>query len=177
MKKALIFLAVFVPMYLQAAFRSIPLEDIEADRIDIHGEKIFLQGSVKVICEIGVIRCDIADIFLGATSDKAAKRALSTIIMTGNVEVVLSDGSILQSDRGEIFCQKREALFYGRAQEKVVYTSFCTENDEKVPIVISGRRIIARLVEGDDGKTTLTDILGDGAVSVEYMGYEEDESK
>lgn len=151
---------------------SIPIQDVKADSIEMRERKIYLTGSVKVTYDLGLISCDRAIIHLGEKSKDEGTGQSSQpdrIDLFGSLVIEMSDGSSLASDRGELFCKTREAVFYGNEREKVVYTSYCEEEGKKVAVQAKGKKITAKIVKDSSGKSTLSDIRGEGAVSIEYL--------
>ncbi len=148
---------------------SIPIKDVQADTIEFQNKKILLRGRVMVSYDMGTIRCDEALVSLGEKSKGSDSVLAERIDLDGHVEIDFTDGSSLTANKGEIFCQKREAVFYASPTEKVVYTSFCNEDDVKIPVIASGKKIAARIVKDESGKSSLSDIRGEGSVTIEYL--------
>ena len=148
---------------------SIPIQNVEAESIEFHNKEISLRGDVSVKYDMGLIRCDQAIVTLSEKSKDGSTLSPEKIDLFGHVAIDFSDGSTLSSEKGELFCMKREAVFYGSPTEKVVYISYCDEEGKKVPVKASGKKITARIVKDPAGTTSLSDIRGEGAVTIEYL--------
>ncbi len=148
---------------------SIPIKDVAADAIEFQNKKISLEGNVMIDNDLGTIYCDRAYVSLEDKSKENANLLANKLDLYGQVQIHFADGSKLSADRGEIFFRQHEAIFYASQTEKVTYLSFCTEDNTQVPVLASGKKIIARLIKDNEGKSSLTDIRGEGAVTIEYL--------
>ncbi len=149
---------------------NLPVQDIEADSTISKKDSIVLQGSVRVRYEIGIVHCDQAIILLKNRKERQIDPCRERVEFFGNVIVYGFDGSLLKADWGELWYARKEAVFYGSSSQKVVYTA---QKDQSVggtspPIIISGRKIVAKIARDPSGNSSFTDIQAEGSVTIDY---------
>lgn len=151
-----------------SAIPLLPLQQAEAERVDFEGKTLHLSGHVKVIHEIGTLYCDESTILLPQEKNDPQQLAVNTILLKGNVVIDFTDESRLMADEGEIDCQLLEGTFVSHQPRKVIYTSFATNDHQKIPVRATGRALKATITKTPTGYT-LTSMRGEGAVNIEYL--------
>ena len=146
----------------------LPLQQVEAEHVDLEGKTLHLVGHVKVIHEIGVLHCDEGTLMLPQEKKDDGAMAVNTLFLKGNVVIDFSDGSHLMADEGEIDCQALEGTFIAHPPTKVTYTSFATNEHQKIPVRATGRALKAKITKTPLGYS-LTSMRGEGAVNIEYL--------
>lgn len=147
---------------------ALPLDLVEAEHVDFDEKIIHLVGHVKVAHEVGLLQCDEATLLLPHEKQATEQTAVQEILLKGNVLVQFTDGSSLTADDGEIDCQALKGTFFCHPPNKVVYTGFSGDGDEKIPVRATGRALHANITKTPQGYT-LTSLRGEGAVNIEYL--------
>jgi hypothetical protein len=153
----------------------LPLQSAEAEHVDFDERVIHLVGHVKVVHEIGVLCCDEGTLLLPQEKVDEDHSSVDTILLSGHVDVVFSDGSHLVANEGIIDCQKQEGTFLADPPDKVTYTGLASGDHRKIPVRATGRALKANISKTESGYT-LTSLRGEGAVNVEYYTPTESEA-
>ncbi len=151
-----------------ASMPLLPLQLAEAEHVDFDEKVIHLVGHVKVVHEFGTLCCDEGTLLLPQEKKDEDHEAVDTILLNGNVSITFTDGSTLVANEGIIDCQKLEGTFLADPPEKVTYCGFATDNHRKVPVRATGRALKANITKTDLGYS-LTSLRGEGAVNIEYL--------
>jgi hypothetical protein len=171
MKSGSLFLLTFIGYALSLEGTGIPLlplQQVEAEQVNLEDKTLHLAGHVKVVHEIGTLFCDESTLLMPHEKKEGETAAVSTILLKGNVAIEFSDGSRLLADEGEIDCQALEGTFVAIPPAKVVYTSFATNEHMRIPVRATGRALRAKIIKTPLGYT-LTSMRGEGAVNIEYQ--------
>ena len=152
------------------------ISEIKADDIDYNGKKICLAGSVRIDHHLGMLHCDKAELVLldghkeVKNAGPAPTSAPERIILQHNVQLEMKNGSSLVADHADINCLELEGVFTAALPHKVVYTTYLEEEGKRVPVITSSQTM--RIKMKKDEKTAqyvLSDIQGEGAVTIEYQ--------
>ena len=146
----------------------LPLQQVEAEHVNLEDKVLHLVGHVKVTHEIGILSCDESTLLLPQEKKEGENTAVNTILLKGNVAIDFSDGSHLLADEGEIDCLALEGTFSAIPPAKVVYTSFATNEHLRIPVRATGRALKAKIIKTPLGYS-LTSMRGEGAVNIEYL--------
>jgi hypothetical protein len=146
----------------------LPIQQVEAEHVNLEDKTLHLVGHVKVVHEIGIIRCDESTLVLPQEKKEGESIAVNTIFLKGNVVIDFSDGSHLLADEGEIDCLALEGTFIAIPPAKVTYTSFATDDHQRIPVRATGRALKAKITKTSVGYS-LTSMRGEGAVNIEYL--------
>lgn len=162
----LLILSVILALPLHAVNKT----GIEANSADYNGKQISMAGSVYIQHEFGNIRCEKGVMLMKPTSEKRLDP--DRIILSGAVEVVLHDGSVLTSDEADIDCKTLEGVFTAQAPQKVVYITRVEEEGNSVPVKTMSRamRVIMKKEQNNEKSSyVIQDIQAEGAVNIEYQ--------
>jgi len=170
-KRLLFCLLPLLPITLQASgILSLPVQQVEADQVTFDEKSVHLKGNVKVVHEIGELRCEEGTLVL----DKKHRQeglGVDHISLKKNVLIAFSNGSSLQSDEGEINCITLETVFRAEPPRKVIYISQAEQGTP--PLKASGRALKALIATSEGGGYALKSLKGEGAVNIEYLKKEE----
>ncbi|MBS0655742.1 MAG: hypothetical protein JSR46_08190 [Verrucomicrobia bacterium] len=149
-----------------------PLSHLEAGDVDYDGKKITLVGAVHLTHQFGAIACDKAVIILPEREGEA-KMLLTPqkILLYGNVNVQLRDGSTISSEEADINCPTLEGVFTANPPLKVVYSTLMVDGKETIPVKASSRamRVIMKKSEGPNSSYVVHDMQAEGSVQIEYQ--------
>lgn len=146
----------------------LPLQQVEAEHVDLEDKTLHLVGHVKVVHEIGVLHCDESTLLMPQEKKEGENIAVNTILLKGNVVIDFTDGSHLYADEGEIDCRVLEGIFIAYPPGKVTYTAFATDEHQRIPVRATGRALKAKITKTPLGYS-LTSMRGEGAVNIEYL--------
>ena len=146
---------------------SLPIHSIEADKVRSETGKIYLEGSVKAVLDLGVVTCEKALLLLdkGAKEDKVVSRVIE---LENHVEIQFTDGGNLQAHKGVIDCVKRMGTFTASPEEKVIYETQLDEQDPNSIARATSNKLVGKLVRQEKG-WKLDDLNAEGAVRIEYL--------
>ena len=151
-----------------AGLPSLPLKFVEADHVDFEEKTLHVVGNVKVVHEIGILRCDDGILLLPQEKKDGGNIGANTIILKGDVSIDFTDGSHLEADEGEIDCQTLEGTFISHPPAKVTYTSFVEDGHQRIPVRATAKTLKAKITKTPLGYA-LTSLRGEGAVNIEYL--------
>ena len=146
----------------------LPLQQVEAEHVNLEDKTLHLVGHVKVVHEIGVLHCDESTLLMPQEKKEGENIAVNTILLKGKVVIDFTDGSHLFADEGEIDCRTLEGIFIAYPPEKVLYTAFATDDHQRIPVRATGRALRAKITKTPLGYS-LTSMRGEGAVNIEYL--------
>jgi hypothetical protein len=146
----------------------LPLQQVEAEHVDLEDKTLHLVGHVKVVHEIGVLHCDESTLLMPQEKKDGENIAVNTILLKGHVVIDFTDGSHLYANEGEIDCRVLEGTFIAYPPEKVTYTAFATDEHQRIPVRATGRTLKAKITKTPLGYS-LTSMRGEGAVNIEYL--------
>ena len=158
--RIIICLLFFVP--LEGANRT----KIEADSADYDGKKIRMCGKVFLQHEFGNIRCEKAVMLMKEGSDKRIDP--ERILLYGNVQVGLRDGSVLHADEADINCMTLEGVFTAEAPNKVSYLTRIEEEGKSCPVKTTSRAMRV-IMKRENKEYVIHDLQAEGAVNIEYQ--------
>ena len=148
---------------------SLPVHRIEAEKVRTEDKKIMLEGSVVAVLDLGTVTCGKATVVMDESSKREKTEDFSRLIeMEKHVLINFTDGSLLSADRGTIDCIKKEGVFWGSDQEKVIYETPHVEGSEKSRMRASSNCLKGVLVKTESG-WKLDDLNAEGAVRIEYQ--------
>lgn len=143
------------------------LTQIEAQDVDFDGKKVRLAGQVHVAHEFGDIYCTRAVLIL---TEGQKGFSPHRIILDGDVEVKLHDGSQINSEEADIDCKTLEGVFVAGDAKKVIYSTFVGDAKNKVPVKALSRAMKISLKKSENGSNyEISDVQAEGAVKVEYQ--------
>lgn len=144
---------------------------MEADSADYDGKNIRMAGNVHIEHEFGTIDC-----LKGVVVMKEGSKMRfdpDRILLSGEVLVVLHDGSELRSDEADINCDTLEGVFTAEAPQKVEYVTRVEEAGKTVPVKTMSRAMrISMKKEEATSQYVVQDIQAEGAVNIEYQQEE-----
>lgn len=146
---------------------SLPVHSVEADKVRSEPGKIYLEGSVKAVLDLGTVTCEKAVLLL----DNASKdeKVISRVIeLENHVDIRFTDGSVLLAHKGVIDCMKRIGTFTASQEEKVIYETQLDPEDENSHVRATSNRLVGKLSRLND-KWKLNDLNAEGAVRIEYL--------
>jgi len=164
----LISLFLIISSALSGTLPLLPLQEIASEKAGFNEQEITLTGTVKIVHEMGILRCHNAILLLPQNSSEQDRLFADTIHLSKNVQIAFTDGSHIIADRAEIDCHSLQATFYGTPFEQVIYTT--TAGSSHVPVQVKGHKLVARIVKKLEGYT-LHALHGEGAVNIEYTSH------
>ncbi len=147
------------------------MTQLEANDVDYDGKKIRLAGAVRIDHSFGELLCHKAVILLKNTPE-GKKMVPERILLDGEVEVHLRDGSTLTAGEADLDCSTLEAIFTAQLPVKVVYITSPEDGVKGIPMKASSRAMRVKMKkEGESGSSEyyLSDIQGEDSVTIEYI--------